>query len=447
MTYQPPKRLLEVLQKMAFEEALGPDDPRYVDTAEARGSEQILTRLARKFRLSLKDGTFYPAESHHVLFFGHTGSGKSTELRHYAKRLSGPNQFLTIEVDVASRLDRNNVQYADLLMAVAEALLARLQEEQIDPGVSVLNPLRQWFDERVLTSEQAKDFKLEVETGAKAGISLAGLLGLFSKFTAAFKANVTYKDALRHVIRNTFTQFADAFNEVLSGVEADLVRRGRAKRVLFIVESTDKLRSDDTRNLFLYDAEQLLAIHANAIFTAPLSLKYESNIGGGKLDDIVLPMIKLYDRDGTPCEAGRTAMREIPLRRADHTLFASDAEIETLIQFSGGHPRELLRLLKLACEFSESDVVDAKVVEQAATQLASEYRRFLEPEDYSLLAALDANAIHAGNNDRTRKLLYNLALMEYNDGAWRRSHPVVRRLEGYKQAQLSAATPLKGASN
>ena len=47
MTYQPPKRLLEVLQKMAFEEALGPDDPRYVDTAEARGSEQILTRLAR----------------------------------------------------------------------------------------------------------------------------------------------------------------------------------------------------------------------------------------------------------------------------------------------------------------------------------------------------------------------------------------------------------------
>ena len=331
-------------------------------------------------------------------------------------------------------------------MAVAEALLARLQEEHIDPGVNVLNPLRQWFDERVLTSEQAKDFKLEVETGAKAGISLAGLLGLFSKFTAAFKANVTYKDALRHVIRNSFTQFADAFNEVLSGVEADLVRRGRAKRVLFIVESTDKLRSDDTRNLFLYDAEQLLAIHANAIFTAPLSLKYEGNVGGGKLDDIVLPMIKLYDRDGTPCEAGRTAMREILLRRADRALFATDAEIETLIQFSGGHPRELLRLLKLACEFSESDVVDAKVVEQAVTQLASEYRRFLEPEDYSLLAALDANAIHAGNNDRTRKLLYNLALMEYNDGAWRRSHPVVRRLEGYKQAQLSAATPLKDAS-
>ena len=37
-----------------------------------------------------------------------------------------------------------------------------------------------------------------------------------------------------------------------------------------------------------------------------------------------------------------------------------------------------------------------------------------------------------------RRLLYNLALLEYNDGSWRRSHPVIRRLDGYKLAAQAA---------
>jgi len=30
MTYRPPDNILEVLQKIEYEDALGPDDPRYV---------------------------------------------------------------------------------------------------------------------------------------------------------------------------------------------------------------------------------------------------------------------------------------------------------------------------------------------------------------------------------------------------------------------------------
>lgn len=95
----------------------------------------------------------------------------------------------------------------------------------------------------------------------------------------------------------------------------------------------------------------------------------------------------------------------------------------------------LLRLLKLCCEFAEDDRIDAATVDQAIAQLASEYRRFLEPEDYRLLAAIDADPVQSGYDERARKLLYNLALLEYNDGSWRRSHPVVRTLEGYRRAQ------------
>lgn len=190
----------------------------------------------------------------------------------------------------------------------------------------------------------------------------------------------------------------------------------------------------------MQDAEQLLAIDAHVIYSAPLSLKYEGNLAS-KLDaDLVLPMIKLYQRDDSRCEAGWRAMREMLLLRADRSLFAGDVEIDRIVEHSGGHPREMLRLLKLCCEFCESDRIDAETVDLSIKQLASEYRRFLAPEDYALLAGIDNDPVHAGNDERTRKLLYNLALLEYNDGSWRRSHPVVRTLEGYARAVANQGT-------
>ncbi|MBM5816588.1 MAG: hypothetical protein FJ083_08380, partial [Cyanobacteria bacterium K_Offshore_surface_m2_239] len=48
-SYQPPRHLLEVLQKLDYEEALEDGDPRYVDSRAARGGERTFIRLARKF--------------------------------------------------------------------------------------------------------------------------------------------------------------------------------------------------------------------------------------------------------------------------------------------------------------------------------------------------------------------------------------------------------------
>jgi len=92
-SYQPPNHVLDVLQQIEFEEALELDDPRYVDPQEARGSQRTLDRPARKFGLLLADGRFAPTTQKHVLFFGHTGSGKTTELRRYAHRLAGPKSL------------------------------------------------------------------------------------------------------------------------------------------------------------------------------------------------------------------------------------------------------------------------------------------------------------------------------------------------------------------
>ncbi len=440
MAYAPPDSLLEVLQKIQYEEALPADDPRYVETQTARGSEKTYSRLAKKIGYDPASTAFFPPSQSHVLFFGHVGSGKTTELRQYARRLDDSKRFCVIEVDAVEKLDVNNLQYADALMAMAEALVATMRDGGYTIDAADLEPLHNAVASVVTTRSTGRAVSAEVKAEASAGGGLPGLFKLLASFTASAKTNATVKTEWRSEVRNTFTVLASAFNQLIRGAEAALQSAKRADRIVFLLDGTDKMRGEDTQRFFVYDAEQLLAIQAFVIYSAPLHLKYIGSLAG-KLDaDLVLPMIKLSERDGSRCDAGVTALTDLLLRRADRSLFASESEIERLVQHCGGHPRELLRLLKLCCEYAD-ERIDAKAVDLAINQLASDYRRFLEPEDYALLVRLDRDEIHAGNDERTRQLLYRLALLEYNDGGWRRSHPVVRLLEGYRGAAAQGALP------
>ena len=436
--YRPPHDILEVMQAIEFEEALEPNDPRRVDTREARGSQRTLDRLARKLGFLMGTERFFPPAQKHVLFFGHVGTGKTTELKFYAARLRETKFFLPVEVDVPSVLDRNNLQYADLMMAMAHALLKALEQEKIALPAKAVAELETWFADKVETRSEVRDFSLEVKSGGEVTAGVPLLAKIFASFNSAFKANSTYKDELRRVIRNTFTQLAQAFNRLINGAEQALAEKwGKPSvRVLFVIDGTDKLREEDRRRLFVEDTELLLALNTMAIYTAPIALKYEDALAGRLDADLVLPMIKLQDANDTRCDAGWRARRDILLQRADRSLFDADADIERLIENSGGHPRELLRLLQLCCEFANARI-DADVVTRAVAQLASEYRRLLEPEDYTRLVRIDRNPVDIGNDEAVRRLLYRLALLEYNDGTWRRSHPVIRTLEGYRRAAAS----------
>jgi len=433
MDYQPPSHLLEVLQKIEYEEALPDGDPRYVDSREARGSEKTFTRLARKFGWDPASNAFFAPYEKHILFFGHIGIGKTTELRRYAGQLNASRRFYVVEVDVLAKLDRNNLQYTEVLMAMAETLLERLHGDGVGLAAEALEPLQHWFGNVVETQTTTKELSAELKTVAEGGGGIPGLIKLLATFTAAFKTGSSQKSEWQRKIRNDFSALAQAFNTLIRRAEARLAREARAERLLFLIDGTDKMRGEDTQQFFVQDAEQLLAIKTLVIYTAPLHLKYDGRLGG-KLDaDIVLPMMKLYERNGGRFEAGWRTMRRLLLLRADRCLFASDAEVDRLVEFSGGHPRELLRLLKLCCELAE-DRIDASVVQTAIQKLAADYRYFLKPADYALLKTIDSNPADAGNDEQAQELLHRLALLQYNDGTWRRSHPVVRTLEGYGAA-------------
>jgi hypothetical protein len=436
--YVPPRKLLEILRDIQYEQGLALDDQRYIDTAAARGSEKTLGRIAKRFGLDLASGDFVPLGQRHLLLFGHTGSGKTTELRRYADKLSGPGRYVPIELDVRQVLDPNNLRYTDILMALMSLLLERLEKESIHLDRARTQALEDWFAERVTKEERLKEFSAKVSTSVAGKGGIPFLVKLAAAFTSDLRSNVSYKEEMRTVVQNTFTQFAEIFNELLASAEAGIEAKGRGRKVLFVVDGTDRMSLKDTVQLFVSDAEQLNAIQAHVVYTASIDQKYDGRIAG-KFDEIVLSMIKPFERDGTtPAPEGRRVLREILLARAHESVFENDGAIDVLVDASGGHPRDLLRLLKYACETAEEPRIGEATARAAVDQLASDYRRLLERDDYPELVRADEDRENVGHDERLRRLLRMTAVLEYNDGAWRACHPAIRQLAGYARALAAA---------
>ena len=436
--YTPPDDLWEVNRSLHLEEALdGASDPRWVDTGKARG-EYSLRPLYRA--LGVEDVTNTserrlekPPDRGYHLFCGHLGCGKSTELRRIRNDLHSPALYYVVFADAARDLDPNNLRYQDILLHLAARLARQLEDDRVSIDPVHIERLKSWFYQRVEEQAETREFALQVKAGMEAKAGLPFLGKVFAGISNAFKTNSTHKQVLRRTLQNYFTDFADGFNHLIQAAEQALRTSRKGKRILFVIDGTDRQREEDARAFFISDVHQLKYVGGLFVYCAPIHLIYERGGIGRRFDYVFkLPMIKVVNPDGSRNDTGRHAMLEMLHLRAAPELF-DDGVADQLIDRSGGHPRDLLRLLKYAFTHAH-DHFDSTAARQAVHQLASEFQRMLEPEDYELLAQIDSISKPPPHTDRTRHLLYNLALLEYNDYYWR-SHPAIRTTVAYDQAR------------
>lgn len=252
---------------------------------------------------------------------------------------------------------------------------------------------------------------------------------MFRSFHYSIQGQHAYKEELRRTLRNHFTEFSDGFNQLIAAAEEKI-----GSRILFVVDGTDRLSGDDAQAFFVTDVHQLQQVFGVFVYCAPVHLAYEDNNVRQNFTDIFrLPMIKVADDNRSQRVEGYTTMRNMLHRRAASELFDTGVS-DLLIEHSGGHPRDLLRLLLTAFTYAEHDRFDDASARQAVRKMASEYRRTLRPDDYRLLATIDAGQGPGSESGRVNDLLYNLALLEYNDFYWR-SHPVIRTTAEYRKAR------------
>jgi hypothetical protein len=436
-----PRTLGKVRATINYRDALPFGDARYVDTKLAR-DDRFEHSFFRTLGYNKADGAFDPPEtSMHVLFSGHVGCGKSTELIRMGHELHHPDRYWVVQVDVVELIDLHDARYSDVWLAIVEAFVKRLSEDRIDLPDIVVDRFRNWFSERVLTNDAIREYAAEVkaEAGIEGGIPL--IAKYLAKFTSSIKTGSTHRESLRTVVHDTYFEFEQSLSQLIRAATQVLQRQGKGKRILFAVDGTDRLKGDDWRRLFVEEANQLTRIDAIVVYTAPLALM----TNGQRLDlfdALVLPMVKLRDFDTREQrQPAYSAMREMLLKRCHYDLFDRIETLDALIEFSGGHMRDALRMLSYASVEADGAVLDRSAIDSAAIRLARDYRDGLLTDDFALLSRIAHNPSNLGRDVNITRLIEFGALLEYNTGSWRQPHPVVTLLPGYRQAHLGKSGP------
>lgn len=431
---QAPKGILKVMARLNESEPLAASDPRFVESAKAR-SAPFRRSLFLKLGYDPDAGEFLPPEQgKHLLFYGHIGCGKSTEMRHLCADLHAPQRYWVVQVDLLKFLDPSNVRYCDVWLAVAQRIL---EEAANVPDLKIadiaLQRLYNWFKEIIKINEDVREMAGELKSEVELGYQIPLVAKLLSKFTASFKMGNTKRETVREVVNNNYGEFISALNQVLASLCEELRRTRTAVQPLVWIDGCDRFRGEDWRRFFIDEGNQLTQANCVTIYTAPLALKHNGR-PLAQFDSLVLPMVKLQDFDsGDRLLHAWQMMREFILKRCHHSMFADLATLDQLIFYSGGNLRDALRLLRLCCETVESTPFTLQTVEDAAYQLAGEFRNWLTVEHYEVLANCDLN-LNMGQGEAINKLVEEGALLEYNTGSWRQAHPVLHKLKPFQAA-------------
>jgi energy-coupling factor transporter ATP-binding protein EcfA2 len=425
--FQPAQNLDTAYHACHPEIPLEPNDSRYVDLTAVRGGQNLATVIARRIRR-----TPFP-QFHKQLITGHRGCGKSTELKQLQAKLQEEKLF-TVYFDVENVLDLGDLNYLDVLVAMARAITETVSEAKLKIPQTLLQNLDKWFAERILTQESMHDIKGALETEFAVAPTVPLLTRILLAFTGQIRSGSSRKLEIRQTLEKELRVFLQRLNELIDAVQVRLQRQGWQGLVV-IVDGLEKMHykilpegQSSHSLLFAEHAEQLKAPHCHIIYTVPISLLFNMNLGDAFAETDVIPMVKINEPDGnTPCSAGRQALQTVVAKRVQvESIFVDPAIVEQLIAASGGSVRDLLRLVRFACDESDTQI-SSEQAESAIRRLVREYDRLVKDEDLALLAKI-SEARRVSGDEASGRLLHHRLVLEYVNGErWADLHPAVRR--------------------
>ena len=438
--------LEEIDQAVRFNEPIGPDHIFYTDFSDIRGDFKEII-FYKNLNVKVTNGKFsfnkeLNSRNKALLFLGGMrGTGKTSELARYAKNFNSPDCFLCITCNIDEELDMNDVEYMDILIFQLEKLTKRLEEINISVNASILEKMQKWFSER--TEDIKSSLKENIDFNAGVGIDdkslLAGLFGIFAKLRIGVTGSNERADIIRKTFKNRFSDFSEIFNEFIEEVNLSIRKNNIAQEVFFIVDGLEKTMSAETRRkIIINESNRLQKIKVNTIFTLPIELMKERQMLNQFSSVESFPFVKLQERDGTEIPETYKRFFEFVYRRIDETLFESQEIVKKAIKYSGGSPRELLRILETTTFFANDSKqkLDMNALDKALKRLANQMSQYLTEE--MIICLIDINKCNKENIDvvfcdTIQDMLERNIIMEYNSGNYKRVNPILELSDLYQQ--------------
>ncbi|MEM1115640.1 MAG: P-loop NTPase fold protein [Bacteroidota bacterium] len=422
---------------------LSSDDPRYADFTEWRSPMPIADRLAN---LIVWPSKATPPEHVKVLFTGHKGSGKSTELRRLAAKLEAEG-FFVVYFDAATEIDMGGVSYADVLLALMYQLVSAIHDSPVEASIKVeaVDSLRQRLAKITVDRTQTTESEIEAESGVEVTPGIPGLFKILSRLTVRLRGGESEKRSLRQEIDGDIGLFLEELNDLIRDLQIRL-REHQSLGLVVIVDSLDRVilktiddegRRTTHRELFIEHAEHLMAPACSMVYTIPVSLLNNQNVANvwGTTPEL-LPMVKVHDQEGNDSSDALDAMVDAVSLRIDiDSVFENSEDVRSLCRMSGGHLRDLMRLIRQACSYTaDGEKISTEAVRNAIQEIVNGYQRSILDSELPRLVEIHRTH-HLPNHEDCEDLPLKLLVLEYRNGQpWHDVHPAVLQTALFQDA-------------
>ncbi|HEY9740304.1 MAG TPA: ATP-binding protein, partial [Coleofasciculaceae cyanobacterium] len=269
------------------------------------------------------------------------------------------------------------------------------------------------------------------------------------EITTKAKSDATLREKLNQYLGPQKTQLLEAINqELLEPAIASLKQLGK-KGLVVIVDNLDRIDNrqkgwgrPQQEYLFVDQGECLTKLHCHLVYTMPLALKFSNDYGNltqrFSEEPKVLPMVPVQLTDGSHCEAGMGLLRQMVLARAFPDLdedqrkdkipeiFDSAETLDRLCQVSGGHVRDLLRLLNSWIKKGRQLPLSRGTLEEVIRSRRNEMTMPISDDEWELLRKVQQRKKVSGDQGY-QTLIRSRLVFEYRDGgeSWFDINPIL----------------------
>jgi hypothetical protein len=290
---------------------------------------------------------------------GFNGSGKTTEFYRLKRNLEAAG-YSVLMADYQDYLSpAEPVEASELLLVIAGAFADRVEK---DLGNLNIDLKKDAVWDRLWNYLSKTEVELtDVAIKADLGIAALGKTGADLKLN--LQSTPTFRQRVKKLLESKIGHLKQEVDkEIVAGVRAIQARNGD-RPVVFLFDSIEKLRGSFSNEADVRrSVEMLLSQHlpmlrfpkVHMIYAVPPWLKFTKQTVGSV---VMLPSVRLKERDGSPHQDGGNALRGLLHRRLQEKdenwqrLFGPGPNgsyplAEILIENSGGDFRTLLNLVR-----------------------------------------------------------------------------------------------------
>lgn len=382
-----------------------------------------------------------------ILFTGHRGCGKSTELKRIQKEWE--KYYRVIYLEVNEETDINDVGYTDFYLITIKQVEFEMRRLGLKLDPRLMENFEAWFKDVTQETERSVESSVSVEGEATLGPEAPFLAKLLVKLLAQIKGSDKQKKTIRQTLEKDISRLKADINLLLNDAVKKLRKKfPKYKGFLIIFDNLDRVPPEVANHLFFDYAAQLQQLDCTIVYTVPLSvLSSTKNLNNNFGNPHIVPMVNIYEFNRDDCDlnynqTGLDTIASLIERRVEvDKIFESREQLLELAKASGGHVRQLMQMMQTACltaSTNEHDKINAEDVIYAIKQEQFNFERFIPQSHYPVLAEVCLTK-NITKDDVGQLMLFNTSVLEYNGkNRWNYPNPVVKQSEEFKKALRDA---------